>query len=106
MNQDMVENLIIETLTEMGICIDVSQRLSTDGVLSPPDIDLRDYVDDSIIFISLIVELERKFGMEFPDELLLIDKWNSLSGFSYLLMEIINNREEEPNEKGIKEAEP
>lgn len=89
-----IEKIIIETLVEMGIYIDKSDKLYLTNDIESSDIDLRDYVSDSITFITLIVELEKKFNIEFPDELLEIESLSSINGFSYLLMEIINNRKE------------
>lgn len=105
MSQEIIQNIILETLTEMGIYMDISQESNEDSILLPTDIDLRDYIGDSIMFISFVVELERKLEIAFPDELLFIDTLASLSGFSYLLMEITNNRKDEFNEKRIEEAE-
>lgn len=51
------------------------------------DIDILEYVDliddlgmDSITFISLIVEIEERFGMEFPDALLSLDNFRKING--------------------------
>ena len=105
MKQEIIEGIILETLNEMGIYIDTSFLSSyPDNTVPPTDINLRDYITDSIMFISFIVELEKKFEIEFPDELLLINALASLSGFAYLLAEIINNRKEDCNEKRTKEA--
>lgn len=111
MEQEKVKDIIVETFNEMGVYIDVSVGVPHSSLYTPEelpsvDVDLREYVDDSIMFISLVVELEKKFEIEFPDELLLIDKMVSLSGFANLLMEIINSGKEECNEKGIEEATP
>ena len=101
-----IETTIIETLDEMGVYIDASNTSITTDDVGPTDIDLRDYIVDSIMFITLIVELEKKFNIDFPDELLWIESLSSLSGFSYLLMETINNnREENYYEKDLKKTE-
>ena len=101
-----IETTIIETLDEMDVYIDASNTSITTDDVGPTDIDLRDYIVDSIMFITLIVELEKKFNIDFPDELLWIESLSSLSGFSYLLMETINNnREENYYEKDLKKTE-
>lgn len=95
-----VEKIIFETLIEMGIYVDTSidSKENENGDVTSDDVDLRNYISDSIMFISFIIELEKKFDIEFPDELLLVDSLSSLSGFSYLLVEIINERSDEQNE--------
>lgn len=105
MNIIEIETIIMETLVEMGIYIDTSHKSNSTNDVEPPDIDLRDYIGDSITFITLIVELEKKFDFDFPDELLWIESLSSLSGFSYLLMETINNRKEGYHEKDIEKTE-
>lgn len=55
------------------------------------DLDLRDYITDSIQFISFIVDIEKKFVIEFSDEYLLYDSISSLHSFA----EIIRNCKEE-----------
>ncbi len=100
MTQEKIEHIILEVLNEIGIYIDVSSPfLLKDDIESNTDMDLRNYIDDSLMFISFIVELEKKFGIEFPDELLMIDTLASLSGFAYLLVDMINDRKEDHNEQ-------
>lgn len=74
-------NEIIDLLHEEGMEIEYT------GV----DLDLRDYLTDSIQFISFIVDIEKKFDMEMPDEYLLYDSISSLHSFA----EIIRNCKEE-----------
>ena len=106
MTQETIKDIILKTLSEMGISIDVPDSSPDKVETSPPqDIDIRDYIADSIMFISFVIELEKKLEIEFPDELLLIDTLSSLSGFTYLLAEIINKRKEDCNEKGTEEAD-
>ena len=64
---------IIPILSNIGILID--EQMETF------DVDLTEYILDSIQFISFIVELERELNIEFPDELLLYDNIRSLNGF-------------------------
>jgi acyl carrier protein len=49
------------------------------------DIDLRDYIVDSLQFIGLIVEIETQLNIELDDELLLYDNLASLNGFVQLI---------------------
>lgn len=76
-------NEIIILLHEEGFEIDYSGT----------DLDLRDYISDSIQFISFIVDIENKFEIEFPDEYLLYNSISSLHSFS----EIVKNCKQENN---------
>ena len=63
---------IVESLN--GIGFDLS--LNDDD-----DIDLRDYIQDSIMFISTIVKLEEDLQIEIPDKMLIFDNFASLNSF-------------------------
>jgi acyl carrier protein len=54
------------------------------------DIDLREYIADSIQFISLIVELEKELDIEFPDEVLVFNNIASLNGFTTIVRSILD----------------
>ena len=56
----MIKNDINTVLCDMGILVPDDNN----------DIDLSEYIIDSLQFISFIVEIENKFGIEIPDELL------------------------------------
>ena len=45
------------------------------------DINLQEFIIDSLQFISFIISLEEKFDIEFPDELLQTDNIKSLNAF-------------------------
>ena len=62
------------------------------------DIDLREYVTDSIQFISFIVEIEKELNMEFPDEFLLFDKIASLNGFTNIIASFLSDEYVNQNE--------
>ena len=47
--------------------------------------DMRDYIVDSLQFITFIVNLEKELGIVYPDELLLMDKIGSLDGFCSII---------------------
>jgi acyl carrier protein len=49
------------------------------------DMDLRDYITDSIQFINFIVEIEQEYSIEFPDDVLLYDNIASLNGFASII---------------------
>lgn len=72
---------IIECLENIGIEVD---RQTED------DIDLREYINDSLIFISVIIELEKMLDIEIPDEMLLFENFASLNSFTIELQDYIN----------------
>jgi len=72
-----VQNMLMEIMVDMGIICPTEDLTE--------DIDLRDYIYDSIIFISFIVEIESKFNVELGDEFLMYDNLQSMKGFVNLL---------------------
>ncbi len=48
--------------------------------LQKDDIDLRDFIADSLEYVSLIVEIENAFEIDLPDEFLDFDVLASLNG--------------------------
>lgn len=77
MNRDMCIEKIIEVFANNGSSICFIGK----------DINLSECVEDSITFMTILVDLEEVFQIEFPDEILQIDCFNSL----YNLAEIILN---------------
>lgn len=76
-----IRNELFEILNEMGIfCNDNSED----------DIDLRDYIVDSILFVGFIVEIETKLGVELNDIFLSYDNLQSMNGFIKMLEEFVN----------------
>lgn len=69
---------IVKALENVGI--DIGDNLN---------IDLREYINSSVLFISFIVELEEMLQIEFPDELLLTDTLSSLDNFCKIVEELI-----------------
>lgn len=57
--------------------------------VSEDDTDLREYIQDSIQFITFAVYLEQEFELELPEDLLLIDSLASLNNFSQRVCDII-----------------
>ena len=54
------------------------------------DIDLRDFIEDSIQFVSAVVEIENQFDIELHDELLSPESLASINGFCTSLWELIH----------------
>ena len=77
---DKIKNDVIEVLNELGIeSEDIGEN----------DVDLTEFIVESIMFISFIVELEDKLGIEIPEELLDINSIKSLNTFSTILEELL-----------------
>ena len=77
---DKIKNDVIEVLNELGI--------ETEDI-GENDVDLTEFIVESIMFISFIVELEDKLGIEIPEELLDIISIKSLNTFSTILEELL-----------------
>ena len=57
-------------------------------VLPDEDIDLQEYVEDSLQYITTIAEIENLFDIDLPDELLLFSSLSSFHSFSEAIFEI------------------
>lgn len=64
-------NVIGEVLKELGIVLEDN----------PPDNVLADCIEDSIAFITFLAEIENRFDICFPDELIDYSLLNSLDLF-------------------------
>ena len=70
---------IITALEEIGICVDADvSRLQKDDY----DINLQEYINDSITFITFIIQLEEKLGIELPDDMVLYGQIASIKSFA------------------------
>lgn len=69
------KNRIIECLNHLGILCDAESNFL-----------LSDIIDDSLLFVSMIVEIEQEFGIEIPDEYFQPDRLISFSD----LVEMVN----------------
>ncbi|GHV15158.1 hypothetical protein FACS1894219_11920 [Clostridia bacterium] len=76
MTADEIKKVILSALDEIGVYFD------DQDIKSETDIDLREYIVDSLQFISFVVELEHQLCVEYPDDLLLYDNIASLDGLS------------------------
>ncbi len=70
-------------LESVGVYVELSD-------IEESDIDIRDFIEDSIQFITTIVEIEGSFNIEIPDELLTIDTFSSLKGLIAIIEELQN----------------
>ena len=75
-------DIVTVCLSKIGIIID--------DTIDNKDIDLLEYGIDSVTYVTLIIELEDAFHIEFPEVLLSYEILHSLNGFVNLISEIIN----------------
>lgn len=80
----MYRERIISVVDNMGLLIELGSE----------DINLQDYIIDSLQFISFIIELEKAFDIEFPNDLLLYDNIQSLNGLAILIEHLVENKME------------
>ena len=69
--------------------------------------DIIEYIDliddagmDSITFISIVVEIEAKFNIIVPDEMLIIDNFRNVDGIINLVEQERNTEEMENHDNG------
>lgn len=82
---EKVRESILKFFEENGVCIDINS--------STGDVDLREYLIDSMQYIYFLVELERILNTELPDEVLLYENLSSLNGFANRIAAIIDTDE-------------
>lgn len=73
----------------------VSQMFHDKGM----DSDLIEFVDliadlgmDSIVFISMVLEMEERFGIFIPDEIIIPENFNSIDNIDKIIREIIKSK--------------
>lgn len=75
---------LLECFANIGVVIDNKED----------DIDLKEYIFDSVQFITAIIEIERVFSIEFPDEMLLYSVFDSLNGLINIIDSLLRNDNE------------
>lgn len=75
-----IKKLIYDILDENGIYI-ASEEIEK-------DIDLREYLVDSLQFIYFVIALEDKLGVQLPDEVLVYDHLSSINGFANMILDM------------------
>ena len=83
MNTEEIKKNVMIALENVGIFIDINVE---------ENIELVNFIQDSIQFISMIVQFEELFGIEIPDELLIIEEFDSLEKVCTVLEELINQK--------------
>ncbi len=79
MDKSLIRDNIIQALAKVFIFVDSTEN---------EDVDLETYIEDSIQFMSFIVELEQIFNIEFPPELLLFENFKTINNISLIIEEM------------------
>mgnify|MGYP005751253161 CR=1 FL=1 len=85
MNDYEIEEKIIEAFNNIRCTIDIDEVC---------DISIEEILEDSLIFVSFIVELEQIFSIEIPDEFLLPEKISSFESVKNMILEIARTENE------------
>lgn len=80
-----IKERLIKCLENVGVFVDTQED----------DICIMDYGIDSIMLISIILEVEDEFDIIIPDEYLNFNTLSSLNGFSKLIGIITENNKTE-----------
>ena len=78
-----IREKIIECLENLGFVLD---KMSEEK-----DVDLSEYILDSIDYVQFMVELEETFAIDIPDSMLGIDVLKSLNGLANMILELKKN---------------
>ena len=76
---------VIQCLENVGVYINPK--------LIEEDLFIVDYIEDSIVYISLIVELEEMFNFEMPDEYLVTGELETLNDFCNIINMILESEQ-------------
>jgi len=78
MDKEEIKRRLIDCLEDCGIYIEQDEV----------DTDLREYITDSMAFISTVIAVENVFQIEIPPELLLYDNFTSINAFCSIIEEL------------------
>ena len=77
----IIEEKLAEIAEENGILVD------------DYDLNLIEYIPDSITFITFIFTIEERFDIEMPDDFMLIETLGSIKELAMIIDDIIQNNE-------------
>lgn len=80
-DNENIKEKIIECMNNMGIV-----NFEDDA-----NFKLDDYIVDSVMFVSFIIELEQMFNIEIPDEYLVVDSLQTFDDL-YIMIETVLNK--------------
>ena len=79
--ENNIREKVIECMRNIGIYMDEED-----------DFELQDYIDDSVSFITFIVELEQQFAIEIPDSYLTMDSMSTLSDICNFIKAVLDEK--------------
>lgn len=80
-NLEEIKTGVMEALEKAFIFVEESESNS---------VDLSDYIEDSLQFMSFIVNLEDKFSLEIPAELMMFDNFKHIDDICEMLFELLS----------------
>ncbi|MBD5538192.1 MAG: hypothetical protein HDQ99_21620 [Lachnospiraceae bacterium] len=75
MEKEAIKDGIIKAFINKGLVID------------DEEVELKDYIPDSLTFVTLIIEIETILDMEFPNELLTFERLGTINSLTEALYE-------------------
>ena len=86
--------MTIETIREKLLRIFL--YFGTNFVVNPDeDVDLQEYIGDSLQYITAIAEIENVLDVDLPDELLVFTALKSFCSFSEAIFELVQEKNSE-----------
>lgn len=79
--ENNIREKVIECMRNIGIYMEEED-----------DFELQDYIDDSVSFITFIVELEQQFAIEIPDSYLTMDSMSTLSDICNFIKAVLDEK--------------
>ena len=84
MSTNEIMNELIDVMKSTGMYIDLKIELDAKDT----DIDMREYIKDSFQYISFVVEVEEKFEVSLPEQLVVFENLSSLRSFANVIKEL------------------
>ena len=75
-----IKNKVIEELSKIGIIVDADVD----------DINISEYIMDSLQFMAFIVQIEKTFNICLPDEYMMVESLYSLNAFCENILYLLN----------------
>lgn len=77
-----VRKEVIDAFSNVGVVLDESNKQD----------NLSDLINESMVYVSLIVEIEEKLGIEIPTEYLIIDSFSNIDSFIDIMQKLYDER--------------
>ena len=84
MKEEMIKQKVIECMNNIGVYI----------LEDETNFRIDDYIIDSIMFVSFIIELEQMFDVEIPDEYLVVQRLQTLDDVCEMIHTILKDTQQ------------